>query len=496
MLGRTMDVMIEANEALQLQSLTDQDVRIDVIMGDIATADFERVPETFPLGEAAARKAAPQLARFAVSPEQYAAWRTRITSEQNIETRLAGVQFAGLTRVNPEFLSQRAELKPGDNVDIAAISREAQRLSALQEFEAVSYNLQGDPSNPTLEWLPKEKSWGPDFLKADVGIYAAAKSEASFLFYLQHTRTWVNSLGAQWRNELQIGTNQLLSTSFYQPLEVSQRFFFEPKLSVNREYQDIYADGERFARYTYGDFGGRIDFGMNLGQRSQLRLGYVATEHRVRVDTGTEVLPEGDPLDAGLAFSAIYDSRDTPFTPTRGLAAALEYQISDEGLGSDRDWEKAELGLGYTIPFARDVAYLNAAGGTDFGGGLPGDRLFVLGGPLSFPGYDPGELRAAAYWTVSGSYLWKLADLMTLRGQALYGGVRLQVGEVFDRFDEPFLDEETGTIGSASLYVTGRTPVGPITLGFAGTNTDSWTLWMSLGRPVGTGTILERGIFR
>jgi len=44
-----------ANENLQLESLTDRDVRIDVLMGDITTADFERVAETVPLGEKAAR---------------------------------------------------------------------------------------------------------------------------------------------------------------------------------------------------------------------------------------------------------------------------------------------------------------------------------------------------------------------------------------------------------------------------------------------------------
>ena len=42
--------MIIANEELQLASLKPGDVRIDVIMGDITTADFERVPETVPLG--------------------------------------------------------------------------------------------------------------------------------------------------------------------------------------------------------------------------------------------------------------------------------------------------------------------------------------------------------------------------------------------------------------------------------------------------------------
>ncbi len=89
-------------ENLQLQSLTAQDVRIDVEMGDIGTADFERLGETIPLGEAAARRAAAQLARYAVSPQQYAQWRSKIISRQGVEARIADVQVAGLKRVNPE----------------------------------------------------------------------------------------------------------------------------------------------------------------------------------------------------------------------------------------------------------------------------------------------------------------------------------------------------------------------------------------------------------
>ena len=40
-------------------------MRIDIVMGDIGTADFERVPETIPLGEAAAGRRLRRLAPFA-----------------------------------------------------------------------------------------------------------------------------------------------------------------------------------------------------------------------------------------------------------------------------------------------------------------------------------------------------------------------------------------------------------------------------------------------
>ena len=195
LLGRSSDVMIVANENLQLETLTDHDVRIDVIMGDITTADFERVPETVPLGEVAARKMAAQLAPLAVPPDQYTAWRASVTAGQNIETRLADVQYKGMERVNPEYLKGRAQLKPGDTVDTAKISAEARRMSALQEFESVEYRLTGDPDNPTLEWWPQEKRWGPNYLKFDLGLYGSEDGDLGFVVYGKHTRTGTELTG-------------------------------------------------------------------------------------------------------------------------------------------------------------------------------------------------------------------------------------------------------------------------------------------------------------
>jgi NTE family protein len=100
--SRTMDVMIEANERIQLESIQSDDVRVDVSMGDITTADFERVPETIPLGEAAARKMADALRRYAVPPDEYVGWRTKVTASQQIDARLAEVRFEGLEHVDPE----------------------------------------------------------------------------------------------------------------------------------------------------------------------------------------------------------------------------------------------------------------------------------------------------------------------------------------------------------------------------------------------------------
>ena len=495
---RSSDVGIMANENQQLDSLTDRDIRIDVIMGDITTADFERVPETIPLGEKAARGMAEQLARLAVPAAEYQAWRTSVTEGQGIETRLADVKYEGLQRVNPEYLKQRAKVKPGDTVDTAKISAEAKRMSALHEFESVEYRLTGDPANPTLEWWPQEKRWGPNYLKFDLGLYGSEGGDLGFVVYAKHTRTGLNSLGAEWRNQVQLGYFNNLSTSFYQPLDVAQRFFVEPGLFWTRSWEDVFYDNERLARYKFSDGGGSFDVGVNISDDAQIRAGYMYTHRKASVETGSQILPEDDRNDAGLTMSATYDSRDTPFNPTRGFAAAMEYWNVDESFGADLDWERLELGVGLALPVRNDVVWMTMAGGTDLDSSLPGDRYFMLGGPGSFPGYEMGELRVTDYWTTSGSYLWKIKDIMSIRGQALYAGVRLDAGQVFGRLESgivPGFDDDEMIYGG-SVFLTGRTQAGPLTLGVGMTTSDSWSLWLAVGRPIGNGTILERGIFR
>ena len=136
--------------------------------------------------------------------------------------------------MNPAYLATRTDIKAGDEVDNQRISEQAREMSALKDVESVGYQLTGDPQNPTLQWLPKEKSWGPNFVQFDLGLYATTSNDSGFVLYAKQDRRWLNSLGLQWRNEVQLGFNNMLSSSLYQPLDVAQVFFVEPKAFFTR----------------------------------------------------------------------------------------------------------------------------------------------------------------------------------------------------------------------------------------------------------------------
>jgi hypothetical protein len=174
------------------------------------------------------------------------------------------------------------------------------------------------------------------------------------------------------------------------------------------------------------------------------------------------------------------------------MAAAVQYVQSDESLGADRDWNRIEAGFRKGVPFGKNAMWISLAGGTSFGDDeLPGDRAFSLGGPRTMPAYQFDELRVNEYWLADVNVLWRIANLLAVREQAIYAGIGLQAAGLYERVDLV----PDGEIYSASLSVGGPTPVGTLTLGVAGSE-DSWGFWLSLGRPVGTGSILNDPLFR
>jgi NTE family protein len=491
LLARSMDLMLESNEAVQLATLTERDIRIDVPMGDIGTGDFQRVPETIPLGEAAARGVTERLAAYSLPEPQYRAWRDEVTRPQEIEAMVADVRFEDSGRVNPEYLRTLTTIEAGDRIDVEALSGDALRMSALEELESVAYRLEGDPSSPTLVWLPKELSIGPNVIRPSIGMHAAGGGDLKFLLGVQHVRRWVNDLGAQWRNTFQVGYETLFTTSFYQPFDVAQRYFVEPQAFASRTAEDVFIDGDRVAAYRFIDLGGQVDFGINFGPSAQLRVGYLSTARRAEVQTGPTQFPDIDDRDAGVVVAAIYDTRNAATFATEGVAASIEYLHADDGLGGDRDWERIEAGARSVYRLGRNIMWVGVAGGTDFDEELPGDRGFSLGGPRTLPAYQLDELRVRGYWLGEVNFLWRLKDLVPVKNQAIYGGFGLQAAGLYDRVDLV----ADGEVYGASAYLGGPTPIGTFTLGI-GVAEDNFGFWLSLGRPVGRGSILDEGLFR
>ncbi len=492
LISRSLDVVIDSNVRQQLDALTERDVAIAIDMRDIGSADFDRIEQAIPLGQTAARAHEAELARFAVPPAEYSAWRKSKLAEQTASTRLADVRIKRLERVNANYVESSLEIKPGMTVNDRKLDDQVAEVFALGDFESVSYRLRGDPARALLEIDAVEKSWGPRFLRFDLGLAASSEGETPFVLRGDYLHHWINHAGGEIHGAAQLGRTTLLEASLYQPIDVRHEWFVEPAVHLQRSLEDVYLDGDTVARMDLRQAYGQLDFGRTFGRSVELRLGLRGGTARTEPDIAVPgLIATSNEAQNAWTAKAIYDTRNTPLLPTRGWLARIDYLHSATALGSHSNYERLDALVQTALSYRHDVVILALAGGTSFDTALPPNHIFTLGGPGSFPGFRIGELRGAQYWTGSISYLRKIADISQLFGQALYLGIQAQAGameELALPSDSSLYD---GTLYSGSVFVTGRTPIGPLTVSIGVASSRSWLLSFGLGRPIEEGTIMD-----
>lgn len=489
LLSRSFDVMIGANERAQIETLTSTDVAIEVQMGDIGTSDFQRVPEAIELGRRTADGLREQLRRYSVSEGEYAAWLENLRRTDVATTKLAEVRVVGTQRVNAEYVRTHLESVAGASVSAEDIAADTERVYALGDFQSVDYRLTGPADARLLEITPVEKDWGPNFFRFDLGMATYEGGDMFAILRADHDRTWMNSRGAQWHSALQLGRRSLAVSDFYQPIDLRQRFFVQPTLLSQERIEDIYVDRDRLARYELRERYAQVDFGVNVGTRAQVRFGLRSGWDEAELDTGDPALPELErTTDSSYQLRVFYDTRNSVALPTRGMFLNSRYVASTDSLGGEFDysliegfWMKA-----FSVRGGNSLAV--AIGGADtLSGALPVTDLFTLGGVRTFPGLRPGEFRGSSYWTTTARYSWRLGNLPSVSGQALYAGVRVQAGEMRKRFD----GLEPEVLYGLSASIGGRTPVGPFLFSLGYVDGGDWQLQFTLGRPVAEGSLFD-----
>ena len=220
-----------------------------------------------------------------------------------------------------------------------------------------------------------------------------------------------------------------------------------------------------------------------------MRAGVRQAWGRAMLETGQSAnLSELDTVhESDLVLQATYDTRDAVGLPSNGSLLMAQYMSSGSWLNGEESYGMAEALALKVVPFRGDALYVFGAGGGEVSGDLPSYRLFRIGGIRSFPGLERQQLRGTGYWLGGVNYNRKVAELQSLFGQALYGGLRLTAGQVSGRIDEV----DDGTILGAALSLGGRTVVGPFLISLGATNNGFWQLQLALGRPIREGSILD-----
>ena len=476
--------ILTANNVNQsLKELGPRDVLITPDLGTVETGDFDRLSEAAAFGEVAARAAAAELARYSLDAPAYATWHTAREAEPAAQrARIDAVRVRGTRIVNPEVIASAIRTLAGADLDPQVADEDLKRIYARGFFERVSYSLSDDPAlGRVLTADVAEKSWGPNYLRFGLGLSSDLSGDSFFSLVATHRWTWLNSLGAEWRNDLQIGHTDRLATEFYQPLTDAQRVFVALHAENSREPFDLYLNGSRLARYRRATYGAGIDLGVPLGTFGEARIGWVRGRLKLTNDTsffaGSALVP---PTQMGALDARVrLDTLDNLRFPRAGYAADVQVYASRQKLGATDNYTRFSASFNSALSSGAHSVQLGLRAARSLGNkDLPDYELFALGGFLQLSGYRTGELLGREMGFGRLVYNYRVSTPGLLDGA--YVGVSLEAGRIGDKLNSA---ATASSHRGASLYFAFDTPLGPVYLAYGRSDGGNQSVYFFVGQP-------------
>ena len=482
--AQMLNILTEQNVQASLASLQAQDVLILPELGGFSAGDFDNMPSTIPLGEAAARKVADQLRRYSLPLEQYAQHRQGQVRMVAQDTRQVDeIRVEGLERVNEQVVVQSMETRVGEPLDIATLDLDMRRIYGRGDFEHVGYKLIDEPDHRILAVQAVEKAWGPTYVRFGLSLTSDFRGDNAFNLLASIRRTWVNDLGGEWRADVQLGNDGLLFTEFYQPLVPNQYFFIAPRAQVARFPADIYGgpNGDDLtARYNISIGTVGLDLGSQFTKYGELRIGVLAGQGDADLQIGSPLLAKYSiKRDIGAVRARLYlDQLDSTSFPRSGYNLDAQIVASNTDLGASETYNRWNLNFLGAKSFGAHTFQFALAGGGSYGANpLPLYDYLSFGGFMRMTGYRDGQLRNDATTYGRLTYMNQLFKMPLLEG--VYGGASIEGARLGDPLVPTGIQ---GNVASGSLFVAVDTPLGPAYLAYGRTHDGNSNVYFYLGR--------------
>jgi len=469
-----VNFLFALNSEEQLKSLGPGDVLISSKLGDIGAGSFDRINETIPIGEKAARQATRSLRQYSLKNDDYARYLAAHAAPPARVVKLAFVRIENQSKVSDAVVASHIRAKPGQPLDVAQLEKDVQEIYGLEIFESVRYELIEENGKTGLLVRTKEKPWGPGYLQGGLITSSNFRGDAPFRLGVAYTRTQINSLNGEFRLGAQIGDEPLLSAEIFQPLDPGARYFVIGRVGYLTRNINLYDNsGNNFAQARTRGYGFELGAGRQFGTWGEARLGYYYETGKI--DTSVGAPTPSQHYDTGMLFVRLTDDKlDDVNFPTKGHFGKFEYRMSRKAFGADTDFDQISLGYQQAYSWGRNTLFGGMQVHLTVNENAPIQSLYRLGGFLRLSGYSLDELSGQQTGLARVVYLRHLKDTEFFKA---YAGASLEAGNAWQDSGRIF----DRSIFAGSVFVGADTPIGPLYLGAGHTSTGSNSVYLFLG---------------
>ena len=515
--NQMLAILVRKDADRQRATLGKQDVLVEPLLGGASSTNFSVPSSTIVAGEDAVRAVGAQLDALSVGDAAYKEYMARRATR---EPGLPQIRFVRVDQQSKRYeRTIVAELKPllGKPLDLDELAARITGLYGLGLFETLDYSLVTQPSaapgatapgaaapgaaadsgsaapgsanaaggdeEDGLEVRARRKSWGPNYLRFGLNLEDDLQGDSQYNAAVRFILTEINDLGAEFLADVQVGSNPKVDGEFYQPLTATRTWFVAPSARVESRDLPIYTGNVETSDFRDREAEGDLDFGRNLGDWGEIRVGYHRINGATHYRYGDPDLAEGSYNEGEYFFKFSVDLLDNVHFPREGQTFTLQWDANRNNLGADFSSDRLKADYLWAHSTGRNTILWWTSAGTTLDGDIKPTLLpefYSLGGFFNLSGLAPTSLYGPNYAITRAIYFRRISR----GGEGLfefpaYIGMSLELGNTW---------EERGQIsfGSArkdgSLFLAFDTFLGPVYLGSGYDTRGHSAYYLFLGR--------------
>ncbi|WP_423761105.1 patatin-like phospholipase family protein [Burkholderia sp. NLJ2] len=447
-------ILIRQNVSAQRQQITANDVLLTPALGSLGFTDFQNARQAISAGEAAATAALPRLKRYALTPEEYAAYRSAHAQPLPPPVRITRIEIKTSGGVPKRVVSDALHVKPGDLYDPQTVSQDLLGLTTGGNFESVTQQVVSHGNENVLEINAREKYWGPNFLLFGLGMSSSSTDEGGFRLHVGYRRPWLTESGLEFRADTTIGSDlQSARVELRQPLPMAYGVYISPYAEYQRRYANLYdqSGNVKMAQYLMQTARAGVDLGLPIARLGDFRigLGYVtghgSPTYNIPLDDSGQTLLWPSFSSRALTARArfVIDQLDDPMFPRKGYYTEfrVERSLVSRNGESAQDFADGISDAPYTEiygkamiaqQFGRHSISATIEGGKSIGGtNVINAFNFTLGGFQHLSAYAADQLNGNELAYAQVTYMNQLMTFNASPIKALSIGASAEVGNVW-----------------------------------------------------------------
>ncbi|MFJ7883246.1 patatin-like phospholipase family protein [Pseudomonas sp. NPDC096917] len=475
-LNQSITLMTRSNSEVQLASLKPNDILIQPALASIGATDFGRSEEIINAGYRATQILEQRMASLRQPAD------AQLTSARSAEERtpvITAIKIENDSKIDDSVIRYYIRQPVGEPLDLARLQRDMGTLYGLDYFDQVQYRVAHKGQDRTLVITARAKRSGTDYLRLGINLSDDMRGGSAFNLGASYRVNGINRLGAEWLTRAQIGDQQELYSEFYQPLDAGSRYFVAPYINAQSQNIEAILDNDPIAEYRLERYGFGLNFGRQIGNSGEIRVGVGEAWGEANVRIGERDLPSASFNEGFYDVKYSFDSLDNVYFPHSGEDISLSMRQFEPGLGSDERYRQWEFNLDKALSSGPNTWILGGRYGRTLDQANIVTSSFLLGGARQLSGFRQDSISGQNISLMRAVYYRRLTPRSYLPFDfPLYAGASLERGRAWNN-DNEF---DSGYINAASIFIGFDTPLGPLNFSY-GVNTDSQqALYLNLGQ--------------